>query len=69
MEKSDETITTKVEGLLRYSTFSAMFSDFPSAYFGGESKKALEDQIYSIYSKEDEVKFGVLGIRISRVYD
>mgnify|MGYP001558240452 CR=1 FL=1 len=66
MANLDETITTRVDGLLRYSTFSAMFSDFPAAYFGGESKSALEAQIYSFYSKEDESKFGVLGIRITK---
>lgn len=64
MNNLDETIATRVDGLLRYSTFSAMFNDFPAAYFGGELKSALEDQIYSFYSKEDEAKYGVLGIRI-----
>jgi len=67
MANLDETITTRVDGLLRYSTFSAMFSDFPAACFGGESKNGLEEQIYSFYSKEDEAKFGVLGIRITKV--
>lgn len=67
MANLDETITMRVDGLLRYATFSAMFSDFPAAYFGGETKGALEEQIYSFYSKEDEAKFGVLGIRITKV--
>jgi ASC-1-like (ASCH) protein len=66
MANLEETITTRVGGLLRYPTFSAMFSDLPVAYFGGESKGALEKQIYSFYSKEDETKFGVLGIRITK---
>lgn len=66
MENLDETITARVDGLLRYPTFSAMFTDFPASYFGGESKTALEEQIYRFYSKEDEAKYGVLGIRISR---
>ena len=61
----DDTVTTRVAGLLRYSTFSAMFTDFPASLFGGESKDALEEQIYNFYSKDDEAKYGVLGIRIS----
>lgn len=67
MADLDETILAKVNGLLRYPTFSVMFSDFSAAFFGGESKSALEQQIYSFYSKEDEAKYGVLGIRISRI--
>jgi ASC-1-like (ASCH) protein len=67
MANLDETVATRVDGLLRYPTFSAMFSDFPAAYFGGETKSALEEQIYSFYSKEDETKYGVLGVRISKV--
>lgn len=67
MAKSDETIGTKVDGLLRYPTFRAMFTDFPAEYFGGESKNVLEKQIFTYYSKADEAKYGVLGIRISKV--
>lgn len=67
MANLDKTIVMRVDGLLRYATFSAMFSDFPATFFGGESKSALEEQIYSFYSKEDEAKYGVLGIRISKV--
>ena len=65
MSDLEDTVTMKVEGLLRYSTFVSLFSDFPASYFGGESKAALEEQIYSFYTKEDEKKYGVLGIRIS----
>ncbi|MCC7357054.1 hypothetical protein IT408_00935 [Candidatus Uhrbacteria bacterium] len=63
----NETLLVRVDGLLRYPTFSAMFSDFSAASFGGESKSALEEQIYSFYSKEDEAKYGVLGIRILKI--
>lgn len=62
-----ESVTARVVGLLRYPTFSAMFSDFDPAMFGGESHQFLEDQIYAFYSKEDEAKYGVLGIRIELV--
>jgi ASC-1-like (ASCH) protein len=67
MENMDEAVMTQVEGLLRYKTFSAMFHDFPSSSFGGDSKEVLEKQIYNFYSREDEAKYGVLGIRISKL--
>lgn len=67
MEKTDEAVTARVDGLLRYETFSAMFNDFPPSAFGGISKELLEDQIYGFYSKEEEAKYGVLGIRISKI--
>jgi len=60
----NETVTTKVVELRKYPTFSLLFDDFPPTAFGGESIKDLEDQIHSIYSKEDETKYGVLGIHI-----
>ena len=61
---TEETVTTKVIGLLRYQTFSLLFADFKPSIFGGTSLKQLEDQIYSFYSREDEATYGVLGIRI-----
>jgi ASC-1-like (ASCH) protein len=65
MEHPDETVEVKVEGLLRRASFSELFQDFPASYFGGASKRVLEEQIRQYYSKEDEEKFGVLGIRIA----
>ncbi len=62
----EETVTVCVHGLLRYPTFSALFSDFPPSYFGGDSKEMLEKRIYDFYTKEDEIKYGVLGIRLSK---
>jgi ASC-1-like (ASCH) protein len=67
IDNLDDTVLTKVNGLLRYETFSAMFNDFPALVFGGESKSMLEKQIYSFYSKDDERKYGVLGIRITKI--
>ena len=63
----NDAVETQVIGLLRYPTFTSLFSDFEPSMFGGESAQGLEDQIYSFYSKEDEAKCGVLGIRIKTV--
>ena len=59
-------VNTKVKALYRYATFSEFFSDFPSAYFGGESKESLLIEIEQFYSKEEQIKFGVLGIKIEK---
>ena len=63
----NDTVEAQVIGLLRYPTFSLLFADFKPSIFGGESVRGLENQIYSFYSKEDEAKYGVLGIRIKIV--
>ncbi len=58
-------IRVKVVGLLRYPTFSALFTDFRPVVFGGKSTKALEKQASDFYTKEEEKKLGVVGIRIA----
>lgn len=60
----EASVSAEVVGLLRYPTFSDLFADFTPEMFGGESIAALEELIYQFYSKEDESKYGVLGIRI-----
>lgn len=57
-------ILTKVKALYRYSSFNDLFSDFPSEYFGGVSKKELNGEIRKFYPAEKEQKYGVVGIKI-----
>ena len=57
-------ISTRVLALYRYKNFSELFSAFPPEYFGGSSKDELIAEIREFYSKEDEEKYGVVGIRI-----
>jgi len=65
-ENQTEKILTNVIALYRYQTFEELFSDFPSEYFGQDSKEALLREIEQFYSGEDQKKYGVLGIRIKR---
>ena len=58
-----QVIRTKVIELLKYKTFSDLFDAFPPELFGGKNKNDLMG-IYKYYSKEDEGKYGVLGIRL-----
>jgi len=54
-----------VEALYRYSNFENLFSDFPPEYFGSSSKEELLIEIGKIYSKEEQEKHEVIGIKLS----
>jgi ASC-1-like (ASCH) protein len=53
-----------VKALYRYNSFENLFSDFPPEYFGGDSKEFLLKEISRFYPKEEQEKYGVVGIRI-----
>ena len=65
-EDQIEKILTEVVALYRYQSFEELFSDFPSEYFGGNSKEELLKEIEQFYSKEEQGKYGVMGIKIKR---
>ncbi len=53
-----------VKALYRYPFFENMFSDFSPLLFGGNSKEELIEEIETFYSKEEQGKYGVIGIKI-----
>lgn len=57
-------VLVRVKALYRYKTFNDLFSAFPVEYFGGTSKDDLTREIENFYSKEEEQKDGVVGIKI-----
>ena len=59
-----ETIKAEVTGLLNYQTFTDLADDFPASHFGCPNKEDLLKSIYTFYTKEQEEKYTVLGIRI-----
>ncbi len=63
-DNSVEILKTKVRALYKYNSFEDLFSDFPARYFGGSSKKALLKEINCFYSPVEQIKYGVVGIRI-----
>lgn len=63
-DKSENSVTAIVKGLLRYQTFKELFADHDPSLFGEESKDFLLNQIKQFYSDEDEQKYGVVGIRL-----
>ena len=71
LPKVDERLKVEVVGLLRYQTFAELVNDFPMSSFGyldGYDKSKFIEQIYEIYTREEEQKYGVLGIRIKLVH-
>lgn len=61
-----ETFETIVIGLLRYNSFEDMFKDLDISLLADKSitKEELIDTLEQFYTKEDQQKYGVLGIRI-----
>lgn len=67
-----ETLTVRVSGLLHYETFRQFYEDLPAGLFGYPvgSEKSVEEMLestYTIYTREQEKKYGALGIRIQMV--
>lgn len=66
-ESTDQTISVKVIGLLRYETFHDLFVHNNPVKFGGESIEWLENQINEFYSIDDQKQNGVIGIEFELV--
>jgi ASC-1-like (ASCH) protein len=62
-----ETVKADVIGLLNYKTFADLASDFPASYFGHSDTEDLLKSIYAFYTKEQEEKYTVLGIKIKLI--
>jgi ASC-1-like (ASCH) protein len=60
-------VVTVVKALHRYPNFANLFSDFPPSLFGGTSKDDLIKEIETFYSKEEQERYGVVGIKIELV--
>lgn len=58
-----QTVKTEVIELFHFSTFKELFSAFPPELYGGESADEYKT-MYKYYSKEDEKRYGVLGIKV-----
>lgn len=59
----DEKVVVSVEELYHFPTFKDLFCSFePVEYGGGDREEYVA--MYKYYSKEDEARYGVLGIRV-----
>jgi len=62
-----EKVKVEVVALLRYKTFKGLVNDFGMEFYGYPKDYPIDEfvnSIYEIYSKEQERKYGVLGIKI-----
>jgi ASC-1-like (ASCH) protein len=60
-------ILTKVKGIYKYASFEELFSSLPIKYFGGNSKEELLKEVQTFYSRGDQEKYGVIGIKIGLI--
>ena len=65
----NKSFNTKVIGLLRYNTFEDMFKDFDISILADKSmtKEDLIGILEEFYTKEEQEKYGVLGIKIELI--
>ncbi len=67
LQELKEMVSVKITGLLHYAIFQELVNALPMSDFGYQedyNKDDFVNSIYTIYSKEEEQKYGVLGIRI-----
>lgn len=62
-----ESITVSIINLHFHQTFKDLFSSTLPQVFGGESEEELLESIFNYYSKEDEEKYGVVGIEFEKI--
>lgn len=63
----EDKVKVEVLALLRYKSFRDLVTDFGMEYYGYPPDYPIEKflrGVYEIYSKEQEKKYGVLGIKI-----
>lgn len=70
LDDANEKLKVKILNLHKYNSFKDLYSNFDLSYFGyskNTNKENLLQMIYTIYSKEDEEKYGVLGIEFELI--
>lgn len=67
MPNLEDKVKVEIVALLRYKSFRDLVNDFGMKYYGYPKDYSVNDfvnSVYTIYSKEKEQQFGVLGIKI-----
>ena len=63
--ESGAQLTAEVISLHRYQSFEKLFNALDPSLFGNESRDLLLENIRTLYSLEDEAKYGVIGLEFS----
>jgi len=70
LENGIDQIAVKIKGLFRANSFLELFEDISIEKCGNEpdvTKETLAQKMRAYYSEEEEIKYGVLGIKIELV--
>lgn len=62
-----EFVIVKITDLHVHKNFEELFAISLPQVFGGEGMQDLIESIYKYYSKEDEAKYGVVGIEFEKI--
>jgi ASC-1-like (ASCH) protein len=68
----EDKVKVEIVALLRYKSFRGLVHDFGMEYYGYPKDYPVDEFVksfYSIYSKEEEKEFGVLGIKLKLLDD
>ncbi len=65
----NEMIGGKVQEILKFSSFEQMAKNLPARELGfeGKSKQEIEEIYHKFYSREDEIKYGVVAFKIKKL--
>ncbi|WP_346892001.1 ASCH domain-containing protein [Clostridium sp. UBA3887] len=63
----EEKVCVRVDEIIRFNTFKEVYTHFPKKKFGYSnlSNSDILDNIYSIYTKQQEIMFGVIVIQFT----
>ena len=69
MPEEKESLTVKVVDLLRYDSFEDILNDYDISLVGDkdDTKEELINVLNNFYTKEEQEKYGVLGIKIEKI--
>ncbi len=62
-----EKVEAEVVELIHAPTFRDLFATRPLSEFGADDLDAKTESMYEYYSKEEEAKYGVLGIKFKKL--
>lgn len=69
--ETDENLTVNIEKIYKFETFKALYSHFSAIEVGAEQFDSVDKMVadtYTIYSPEEENKFGVLALEVNTNY-
>ena len=65
---TNEKLLVEIEGLYKYSSFEELYKHFDKISMGyNENEEANPKDMEKYYSKEEQDKYGVLGIQIRKI--